>query len=169
MIFYFKLFSFFNFKNFKGKRDKPQQLTDEQIKEFLNYLYNIDFNSLLNYIYDLNEDDSSQLTKSQQQIPSASYKSFKLVDNFDNDLDDDLLDVNLAEKYKSKRDIQLGQQKLNRYAFGLGKKKRSPNYRNRYSFGVGKRQYGTNFGLPSRFDEYMKRRYSFGIGKRSIE
>lgn len=72
-------------------------------------MYSINFSSILNYIYG----DDEQPAK-VQPITSA----YKSSSNFENELDDDPYDFNLADKYKSKRDTQ---QRLNRYAFGLGK------------------------------------------------
>lgn len=82
-----KQFLIWILKSQTGKRsNKQEQLNDEQIKELLNYLYNLDFNLILNYI--------NSLVSEEGQANSNQKFANQLVDE-----DQD-------EKYKAKRDIQ---------------------------------------------------------------
>lgn len=87
-------------------------LSDDQIRDLLNYLYNLDFNLILNYLNSLVNEEPAQ---------PAGAASEKLASQ----LVDDDQDVDQNDKYKSKRDIQelydnIQQRSAKQFNFGIG-------------------------------------------------
>ena len=96
-----------------GKRSAKQEpLSDDQIRDLLNYLYNLDFNLILNYINSLVNEDTAQTGVASEKFAS------QLVGDDDQDVDQN-------DKYKAKRDIQelydnMQQRSPKQFNFGIG-------------------------------------------------